>query len=83
MGNSERSENKARARRLPIVALLAWAVLVFAIPRAAQPLSVVDVFAFPLGFFMMAQGSLIALLVVAVLSARRQDRLEATSNERQ
>jgi putative solute:sodium symporter small subunit len=71
---------KLRSGRLPLVALLAWAVLVLAIPRAAQPLSVVDVLAFPLGFFMMAQGSLLALLVVAILSARRRDRLEASES---
>ena len=50
-------------------------------PRLVEPLNIVDVFAFPLGFFMTAQGSLLALLVVAVLSARRQDKLAARGDE--
>ncbi len=68
-------------RRFPVIALLAWAVFAFAAPRLAQSLNAVDVFAVPLGFFMVAQGSLIAFLIVAVLSARRQDRIEGLRNE--
>jgi putative solute:sodium symporter small subunit len=48
-----------------------------AVPWGAQSLNVVEVLGFPLGYFMAAQGSLIALLLVAVLSARRQNRLAA------
>lgn len=77
------ASGKPRGGRLPIVVLLVWAIVVFAIPRAVQPLGVVDVLAVPLGFFMMAQGCLIALLAIALLAARRQDRLEAIDNERQ
>lgn len=70
---------KPRRRHIPM--LLAWAFLVLAIPRLVEPLNIVDVFAFPLGFFMTAQGSLIALLVVAVLSARHHDKLVARGDE--
>jgi len=66
--------------RFPYLALLTWAFFVLVVPWAAQSLNVVDVLAFPLGFFMAAQGSLIALLLVAVLSARRQNRI-ATSED--
>jgi len=59
--------------RFPYLALLAWAFFVLVVPWAAQSLNVVDVLAFPLGFFMAAQGSLIALLLVAILSARRHN----------
>lgn len=45
----------------------------FLVPRLVEQLNIVDVFAFPLGFFMSAQGSLLSLLVVAILSARHQD----------
>jgi len=72
---------KPRRRHIPILALLAWAFLVLAIPRLVEPLNIVDVFAFPLGFFMTAQGSLIALLVVAVLSAPHHDKLVARGDE--
>lgn len=69
------------APRFPYLALLAWAFFALVVPWAAQSLDVVDVLAFPLGFFMAAQGSLIALLLVAVLSARRQSRI-ATPEDR-
>lgn len=64
-----------RTRRFPFLALLAWGLFAFAVPWFAQTLDAVDVLAFPLGFFMAAQGSLIAFLVIAVLSARRQKRI--------
>lgn len=75
------AEPKSRARRFPYIALLLWALFAFAIPRAAQPLDLADVFAFPLGFFMAAQGSLIAFLLIAVLAARGQDRLDAREGD--
>jgi putative solute:sodium symporter small subunit len=49
---------------------MGWALFTFAVPRLSQSLNAVDVMAFPLGFFMAAQGCLIALLCVAILSAR-------------
>ena len=67
-------EADQRRRRLPWIALIAWVLFAFAVPRAAQSLNAAKVFGFPLGYLMMAQGSLIALLVVAIVSARRQDR---------
>jgi putative solute:sodium symporter small subunit len=70
-------------RRLPLLALLAWTIFAFAIPRFVEPLNVADVLAFPLGFFMAAQGSLIAFLVIAVLSARRQERIDAAEAQEQ
>lgn len=63
--------------RFPYLALLAWMFFALAVPWGAQSLNVVEVLGFPLGYFMAAQGSLIALLLVAVLSARRQNRLAA------
>jgi putative solute:sodium symporter small subunit len=51
------------------------------VPRMVEQLNIVDVFAFPLGFFMSAQGSLLALLVVAILSARHHDKMTARGEE--
>jgi putative solute:sodium symporter small subunit len=72
---------KPRRRHVPILALLVWALLVLAVPRLVEPLNIVDVLAFPLGFFMTAQGSLLALLVLAILSARHHDKLAAGGDE--
>jgi putative solute:sodium symporter small subunit len=70
-----------RRRRFPFAALLMWALFALAIPRAAQSLNVVDVGAFPLGFFMTTQGALVAFLVIAWMSARRQDKLDSVIGE--
>ena len=67
--------------RLPFLALLAWAGLVLVVPRLGEPLNIVDVLAFPLGFFMAAQGALIGLIILALWSARRHDRLAPSENE--
>ena len=59
------------------MALLLWALFAFVVPSFVQVLNLVDVFAFPLGYFMAAQGVLIAFVIIGVLSARWQDRREA------
>jgi len=63
--------------RLPVVALLLWALVAFAIPALSQALNIVDIFALPLGYFMVAQGALIAFVVISWASARWQDRRDA------
>jgi len=70
-----------RRGRFPIAALLAWAVLALAVPRLVQQLNVFVVLGFPLGFLMAAQGSLFGFLIIAVLSARRQDRIAGTGDK--
>jgi putative solute:sodium symporter small subunit len=51
--------------------------MAFVVPSFVQALNIVDVLAFPLGYFMAAQGALIAFVAIGVLSARWQDRREA------
>ena len=68
------------SRRFPYLALFAWLLFALVVPCLTQSLNFVAVLAFPLGFFMAAQGSLIALALVAILSARRQDRVTAAED---
>jgi putative solute:sodium symporter small subunit len=72
---------KPHGSRLPLLALAAWAFFALLVPRLVEQLNIIDVFAFPLGFFMAAQGSLLALLVVAIWSARRRDKPAARGGE--
>ncbi len=65
-------------RRFPYVALIAWVFFALVLPWAAQSLSIIEIMGFPLGFFMAAQGSLIALFLIGLLSARRQNRRTAS-----
>lgn len=71
-------ERGARGRlvRLPIVALAAGAFLAFAVPRFVQPLNLVDVLAFPFGYYMAAQGILLGFLTIGIISARWHNRRE-------
>lgn len=64
-------------RRFPFVALAFWALFAFVVPLVVPALNIVDVLAFPLGYFMAAQGILIAFVVIGLLSARWQDRRAA------
>ena len=66
---------------MPWIALIAWVIFALAVPRAAQALNAVKVFGFPLGYLMMAQASLIALLLIGALSARSQNRRERSAAE--
>ncbi len=74
---SQEAKPKGRARRFPVLGLLLWAIIAFAIPLVVQPLNLIDVLGFPLGFYMLAQGGLIAFLLIAIVSAWRQDRIDA------
>jgi len=77
---SDGDEPRKVSRRFPYLALFAWLLLALVVPSLVQALNIVSVLAFPLGFFMAAQGSLIALALVAILSARRQDRVTAAED---
>ena len=72
-------ERGVRERRasLPIVALIIGSFLAFAVPRFVQPLNLVDVLAFPFGYYMAAQGILLGFLIVGIISARWHNRREA------
>ena len=74
MGVVPDKSTAANKRRFPFLALIVWAVLAFALPSVVEPLNLGTVVGFPIGFFLVAQGTLIAFLLIAIASARRQDR---------
>ncbi len=59
------------ARRLILVALAIWAVLVFGVPLTSLTSNIVRVAGFPLGFSITAMGALAALTVLALVFAAR------------
>ena len=71
---SEAGLNKPAGRTSGLglgLALLAWLVLALALPLAALTLNAFKLGSFPLGFWVAAQGSLIALAVLAWVATRR------------
>jgi putative solute:sodium symporter small subunit len=58
------------------VMLLLWAVFGFGVHLLVQPLNGIRIGGFPLGFYMAAQGSLIAFVIMLFVFARRQDAID-------
>jgi len=62
--------------RLVLVALAIWFVFGFAIHGFVDKLNAIVVANFPLGFWMAAQGSLIAFVVLVFWFSARQERID-------
>lgn len=71
-----RIEHWKKTSRLMWILMFWWFVFSFGVHLFAVPLNNVVVFGFPLGFYMAAQGSLIAFVVLCVWNARSQNRLD-------
>jgi putative solute:sodium symporter small subunit len=65
-----------RLRRLTGVLLALWAAITLAGPWYARELSTVEVFGFPLGFWLASQGSLLLYIGIIAAYALLADRLE-------
>ena len=63
-------------RRLMAVMLALWALLAFAIHVPVARLNAIVLFGFPLGYWLAAQGALIAFVVLLFWFARRQDEID-------
>ena len=71
MTNGEIAGASRPTRRLTLVSVAVWLLLALALPLAALTLNAVRIAGFPLGFWVAAQGSLIALVVLAWVFAWR------------
>lgn len=69
-----------RTRRLTAWLLLAWALVAFAPVYFARELSV-EVFGWPLGFWLASQGALLAFCAIVIVYARAMARLDAEAEE--
>ena len=56
--------------------LALWAFFSFVIHFFVNPLNEIQILGFPLGFYMAAQGSLIAFVVMLFVFAAAQDRID-------
>jgi putative solute:sodium symporter small subunit len=74
---SNQISSDEQPKRFPFVALAFWALFAFVVPLFVPALNLVEVLAFPLGYFMAAQGILIAFVAIGLLSALWQDRRAA------
>ena len=65
-----------RTRRLTVGLLLAWGVVAFAPVFFARELSV-EVFGWPLAFWLASQGALLCFCAIVIVYAWRMRRLDA------
>lgn len=65
-----------RTVRLAAIALALWGIFGFAVHGLVVPLNTMVIAGFPLGFYMAAQGSLIAFVVLVFWFSARQDRID-------
>lgn len=68
----------AKTSRLMFTHLAVWFFFGFVIHMFVVPLNTITIpiLGFPLGFYMAAQGSLIAFVVMLFLFARQQDKID-------
>ncbi len=62
--------------RLMKIVMLLWVVFSFGIHAFAVQLNSVVILGFPLGFYMAAQGSLIAFVVICFWNAKAQNAID-------
>ena len=74
--NSDQTTHWRRTRSLMWVTLAIWFVFSFLVHWFADALNGASFLGFPLGFYMAAQGSLIAFVVLIFWFARAQDRID-------
>ncbi|HKA38516.1 MAG TPA: DUF4212 domain-containing protein [Burkholderiales bacterium] len=65
-----------KTSRLMWTILALWAFFSFIIPAFAVQLNTITIAGFPLGFYMAAQGSLIAYVVLCFWNARAQNKID-------
>lgn len=58
------------------IILAAWFFFSFVVHYFAPSLNTIRILGFPLGYYMAAQGSLIAFVLMCVYNARRQDAID-------
>ncbi len=65
-----------RTSRLMWIMLILWAFFSFIVHLFVDQLNAITIAGFPLGFYMAAQGSLIAFVVMLFAFASRQDTID-------
>ncbi|MEX0953804.1 MAG: DUF4212 domain-containing protein [Rhizobiaceae bacterium] len=75
--NSETADRYwAKTRSLTILVLVLWAIFAIIIPWFAGALNSYSFLGFPLGYYMIVQGSLIAFVLLIFFQNWRQDSID-------
>ena len=76
-GNSQaRQSHWIKTRNLTVVIMALWFFFAFVVHWFATPLNEMKFLGFPLGYYMAAQGSLIAFVVLIFVHNWMQDKID-------
>lgn len=73
---TDRTAYWEKTRNLMFIVLGLWIVFSFVIHMFVGQLNSIVIFGFPLGFYMAAQGSLVAFVIMLFWFARRQNQID-------
>jgi len=76
MAPAKREAYWRKTSRLMWIILALWVLFSFVIPAFAVQLNSIVIAGFPLGFYMAAQGSLIAYVVLCFWNASAQNKID-------
>jgi putative solute:sodium symporter small subunit len=76
MTPEQRNAYWQKTSRLMWTILVLWLIFSFVVPAFAVQLNSIKFLGFPLGFYMAAQGSLIAYVVLCFWNARAQNKID-------
>lgn len=66
----------AKTRNLTVIILILWFIFSIVVPLMVRPLNEITFMGFPLGFYMICQGSLIAFVLLVFFQNWRQDQID-------
>lgn len=66
----------ARTKSLTILVLIIWAIFAFVLPWHAKTLNEITFIGFPLGYYLIVQGSLIVFVLLIFFQNWRQDAID-------
>lgn len=81
MASSAGDRYWSRTSTLMWIMFALWVFFSFVIHFFVEPLNSIRFLGFPLGFYMAAQGSLIAFVVMLFIFAKRQDTIDRQEGE--
>lgn len=76
MSVQDRTAYWEKTRNLMFVVLGLWVFFSFVVHIFVVPLNSIVILGFPLGFYMAAQGSLIAFVIMLFWFARKQNQID-------
>lgn len=76
ISSEAKTRHWARTRSLTILVLVIWGIFAFILPWNAKALNEITFLGFPLGYYMIVQGSLIVFVVLIFFQNWRQDTID-------